>query len=385
MCQHYPGVVLAFGPRLELENHRTSAQSLGDVEILELVSDVGASPDGGPFSGSALLKLHVEEGDELYAVTQLASRFRDLVVNRRVAVDLDHLLPLSGTARPHLVRLSGAAERWLQAVKNVGQSNGKIPVQVGVLDSGLDPECLRLRRPWTFAGYDTQGRFDVDARPEDPTLHGTRVAMVLDRALPGMTRFSCGRLPPAGPLNEIRMSAFVRSFADFVTRERPPVCNISIGPVPDSVECLRCHRPVETSWLASTILPAVFRLSDAGTFTVMAAGNSSRHANSRWRSEGLHRWLLAVATDEVGRRASYSVSLDGPDAEKWQAPAFGGTPESSFFEGMPAVWGTSFSAPLITALAAFVIANPEIGQLSQREEVTKRVQLLLPNLKLIPW
>jgi hypothetical protein len=148
-------------------------------------------------------------------------------------------------------------------------------LRIGILDSGLDTECLRLRRPWTFLGYDAQGAFVENTAPEDPVLHGTRVAKILDNVLPEQIRFSIGRLPSSGAMNDIRVSSFARAYADFIAREAPSVCNVSIGPVPDSVECPQCHRPIETTWLASTILPSLFRLAETATFTLKKGDSPS--------------------------------------------------------------------------------------------------------------
>lgn len=384
MCRHYPGTVLAFGQRGVLEDARGTLSDIGDSTILDLITEAGELEEN-PFLGYALLELRVDEGDELYASTALASFLGPRIRNGEAAVDLDHLLPMSGGAQSRSVRLSGAAERWLRAIReevHPMDSSDLAKLRIGILDSGIDPEYLRLRRPWNFVGYDARGAFVENAPPTDPVLHGTRVAKILDDALPEQVPFSIARLPAAGALNDIRVSSFTCAYADFIAREAPSVCNVSIGPVPDSIECPQCRRPIEATWLASTILPALFRLAETATFTVMAAGNGARYANTRWRKAMLERWILAVASDEAGRRTPYSVSFSGADADIWQAQAFGGTREASFFEGEP-IWGTSFAAPLVTALAARAVAGARRHSLPEREAIIMSARRVLWRMG--PW
>jgi hypothetical protein len=225
MCQHYPGVVLGFGQREVLEDAKDSLGDIGDSKILELITEAGTLK-GNPFLGYALLEMRVDEGDELYAATALASFFGPRIRTGEAAVDLDHVLPMSAVSQSRSLRLSGAAERWIQAIRDEIRPMDPpelAALSIGILDSGLDPEYLRLRRPWTFVGYDARGAFVEDSVPADPVLHGTRVTKILDDVLPEQVPFSIGRLPTAGAMNDIRVSSFARAYADFISREAPSV------------------------------------------------------------------------------------------------------------------------------------------------------------------
>jgi hypothetical protein len=366
MCKFVPGEVIAIAPFGDLHEligrmpsrGRTRASELpGRLSVFPLIPEETGVNGASPLGELGIAVLQTEPGLELFGLSQLSARLAAGVVSGKAVVDLNHILPVASTAVGGIdaYRLSPPADELARAVRSVLRYEGPpILGTVAVLDSGLDPN-LHLQRDHEYLDYSLDGRLLRGTALADPLGHGTRVVKILDEVLPPEVRLIVGRLPSeASRLTSLTLS---QALGDVVARTAPDVVNLSVTTRDPVFVCPNCRGRVPVPSFICSALSLILRLSgksQAGTWTIMAAGNDGQIPNSRWLDVDNTTLVLAVAENRHGHRTRYSGSPVGPDSDLFSASAFGGDdPDEAGAAGVfhDGGHGTSFAAPFVSAAA----------------------------------
>jgi subtilisin family serine protease len=280
----------------------------------------------------------------------------------------------------------------------VGDGRGRVPVNVAVLDGGIQPDhpdlnvidgvnCLEGRHPRAWADRDGHGTFVAGKIGALDNRFG-----VVGYA-PGVRMFAVRVARTSGYIT----SADLICGIDWVTRSRLDadrrndiaVANMSLSGVvkPDDERCGRTVGDAEHY--------AICGLTDAGVTSAVAAGNDSYSLTTE--GPATYREVLTVTAmadfdGEPGGNSppdclgfdygQYGEADDTPavfsnwavlpaDAEHTVA-APGVCVYSTYFETQYATWdGTSFSTPVVAALVALCIDTGECAGLGPKAIVRK--------------
>jgi hypothetical protein len=321
----------------------------------------------------------IPDGLELLVVSKLSAALAEEIATHRAVVELNYQLPLAPAAAPQvepdkpegLLVLSEPARCLAQWIKAYPQVKGRFASQnkVALLDSGIDTSTLphrpviaydysRDRAKWLPGNDDLRGDHDL-------LKHGTRVARILDAALPDNVALASGRL--CRDEDHVTVLRLVRAYGHLVSKENPDVVNLSVAPRDNQIACPGGGR-VKIAAFHTNSLPFLFALALPRTITVMAAGNAAQPCNVRFVLDGTEPPIFAVATDATGARVSYSNYIDR-DGIPWME-AFGGDDEardggSGILRDERNCRGTSFAAPFVTAFA-FKLHVPDPAARSPR-------------------
>jgi subtilisin family serine protease len=237
----------------------------------------------------------------------------------------------------------GSSRAWDEAL-----AVGRI---IAILDSGVNPSHPDLA-PALLPGWDFQ---DDDADPSDPYGHGTRVAGMAAAATGNATGVA-GMAWGAAilPVRVADESGWASSWAiveglEYAAAQGATVANLSFGQLAGS----------------QTVQTAAQAAVEAGIVVVASAGNCGCT-----ESFADTPWLLSVgATTSSDGLAGFSsrgdfVDLTAPGASVQTTSPSGG------YEN---VWGTSFSAPVVSGLVALLQnadASLTPAEIEQRLEAT---------------
>ena len=201
-------------------------------------------------------------------------------------------------------------------------------VPIAIVDTGVDPsQPLFASRPnTTFLNNQT-----VTGREE---YHGTVVASVALSIYPQATIESWD----ASPTNQIS-DVVVATGIVAIAEHCPAVINLSLG------------GPL----LDPTLQNAVLYAQHKGCLVVAAAGNGGLEGSPAVYPAGYPHVLTVGATDENDFVASFSTAGSGIDLAAPGVDISGSVPLSKDPSGTSSgLAGTSFSAPIVTAAAAWV-------------------------------
>jgi subtilisin family serine protease len=348
MCNFVPGEVIIFGKYRHLK-HAEEPVSDAKTEYVPL-SSPGREADER-FGDFGFLRVYaIPTGYELIALSEVSANLAAAIRAREAFVELNYHVPLATESEELQLRLSTRTRRWVSHLNSIGPRSRRTD-PVAFIDSGIN--ATQLDRGRRVVAYDyTKGDDPIPLEADhDRRGHGTRVARLLDELLAPEVPLVSAKV--ADPGKEVTLLSLCRAFGDVVSRERPSVVNLSLAPLDDTVVCRACRKPVPVNAFQSQILARLFRLA-APAITVMAAGNSGQKSNfGRFMDLGAPV-VLVGATGSDGAVTKYTNIPPGGELAEEFVTAFGGDdPDLADGEGIfedRASYGTSFAAPLVTAL-----------------------------------
>jgi subtilisin family serine protease len=261
-------------------------------------------------------------------------------VGRRLLAVVALALALCGSATAAATRSASdplePQEWWLAAV---GADPAQAPgpgVPIAIIDSGTDPTHPEFaNRPnTTFSGPQT-----VDGPQE---FHGTMVASIAAApengvGIVGVYPNAALELYDASPQGQISNLDVVTDL-DAAAQHCPAVINLSFGGVtPDPA-------------VYDEILKAVHN----GCLVVAASGNQGEQGNPPTFPAEWPHVLTVSATDQTGMVAPFSTMSTATDLAAPGVGIIGAVPLSHNPSGYESHDGTSFSAPIVSAAAAWV-------------------------------
>jgi len=263
---------------------------------------------------------------------------------RRLIIGLAAALVAAGPAAA-----STSQDWWPQ---DVGAGLAAPPgpgVPIAIVDTGVDPS-----HP-AFSGRPNTTFLNSQTVTGNEEFHGTAVASVAISVYPQATLESWDA-SPAGLILDVNAVVGITT----VAAHCPAVINISFG------------RSYPDPGLQDAILYAVHR----GCLVVAAAGNSGQNGNPVTYPAAYPHVLTVGATDESDQSEPFSTAGGGLDLCAPGVDIVGAVPLSRDPSGYSSgLAGTSFSAPIVTAAAAWVwTARPTLaaGQIADLLRSTAR-------------
>lgn len=382
MCNFVPGEILVLGKSSRLRDVKHAIKG-GSARIVELFAEGSQPPEG--MSQFAMLHVQgISPGYEIMMVSELSALLSDGVKKREAFVELNAYLPMA-SADGDTLRLSQRTRQWIAALSTV-QPRTSAPEHhpVAFIDSGINIPSLNSVRPIVAYDYTGDGAPVVRTDDHDRRGHGTRVARLLDETLEPATRLVSAKI--ANDDAAVTLLSLCRVFGDVVARERPAVVNLSLAPFDDTTVCKHCKKSTSVKGFQSQILSRLFRLAFP-TITVMAAGNAGQRSNfGRFLDLG-SPVVLVAALGSDGAVTRYTNMPSGGLLAREVVAAFGGDDEevkdgAGVFEDRTSV-GTSFAAPLVTALVHR--RYPNIEPNTQMDEELDTVRHLVRRFAERAW
>lgn len=215
-------------------------------------------------------------------------------------------------------------------------------ITVAVIDSGVDLHHPDLQGRLRADGYNFG---DGNASPQDALGHGTFVAGLI-AAHCGNGLDGCGLAPMAkilpikinpGYLNDFKASSVVQAI-DYALARGARVLNLSLSIAEES----------------KAVSDTIQRAIDAGAIVVVAAGNNDPQRKVKFPATV--PGVIAVAGTSLDGKSLWEGSSLGPEVAV-AAPATGGVYSTLIGGGFGAgSSGTSYSAPIVAAAAADMLA-----------------------------
>ena len=309
MCNFVPNECFAVASKASLDLELSKWDIPGRILIMPLIQEGDGTTDPRFDDFGVAHVVDIPDGLEVLVASKLSAALSHEISNHRAVVELNYLLPLvSPISHEHELeeRFRGAAKLSEFAAFQAEQIRGAFSYnplagaagpKVGLLDSGLNSEMCRRRNVMAY-DYTRESVVTLPVSDHDMLGHGTRVATVLDAALPWNVPFVSGKI--AQHRSHVTVLSLIRAFAHLVARERPSVVNISAAPRDDEIAC-REGRPAKIPGSHTNSLPFVINMALPETTTVMAAGNAGQPCNARFVLAGTTPPIFAVAVDSAGR------------------------------------------------------------------------------------
>ncbi len=220
----------------------------------------------------------------------------------------------------------------------------ELNARVAIIDSGLDPENLlstRMVAEKSFIldeyGYNANETSTTDSRPLG-NQHGTVVAQIIAQNAPNVAIVNA---KVVNSRNFATVSAITAAIYWAVEEAECNIINLSLGGAPTNLDILE---------------EAVSWAFDQGVSIIAAAGNDNepRLTGTSIESPAVYQEVIAVAAvDDFG--SPYSFSANGPLRNRTVKPDISAS--GKYLDGGGALFGTSFAAPYVTAVAANIIVR----------------------------